>query len=30
MGSVGPAVSLLHGEAMRLPWTITHHDASAV
>lgn len=29
-GSTGPAVSLLHGEAMRLPWTITHRDAAAV
>ena len=29
-GAVGPAVSLLHGEAMRLPWTVTHRDASTV
>jgi galactose mutarotase-like enzyme len=29
-GSVGPAVSLLHGEAMRLPWVVTHQDASSV
>ena len=29
-GSTGPAVSLLHGEAMRLPWTITHRDAAVI
>ncbi len=29
-GSVGPAMSLLHGEAMRLPWVVTHRDATAV
>src|ERR1700693_3563750 len=29
-GAVGPAVSLLHGEAMRLPWVVTHRDASTV
>jgi len=29
-GPVGPAKSLLHGEAMRLPWAVTHHDASSL
>lgn len=29
-GAVGPAMSLLHGEAMRLPWVIMHRDASAL
>ena len=29
-GAVGPALSLLHGEAMRLPWVVTHRDGSAV
>jgi galactose mutarotase-like enzyme len=29
-GAAGPAVSLLHGEAMRIPWVVTHRDASAV
>jgi galactose mutarotase-like enzyme len=29
-GAVGPAMSLLHGEAMRLPWVVTHRDASTV
>jgi galactose mutarotase-like enzyme len=29
-GAVGPALSLLHGEAMRLPWVVTHQDASSV
>ena len=29
-GAVGPSVSLLHGEAMRLPWAITDHDASSL
>ncbi len=29
-GAAGPAMSLLHGEAMRLPWVVTDRDASAV
>lgn len=29
-GPTAPAVSLLHGEVMRLPWTVTHQDALAV
>jgi galactose mutarotase-like enzyme len=29
-GPVGPARSLLHGEAMRLPWEVRHQDATAV
>jgi galactose mutarotase-like enzyme len=29
-GAVGPALSLLHGEAMRLPWVLEHQDASSV
>lgn len=29
-GSTAPAVSLLHGEVMRLPWELTARDASAV
>lgn len=29
-GAVGPARSLFHGEAMRLPWEVTHQDATAV
>jgi galactose mutarotase-like enzyme len=29
-GAVGPAVSLLHGEAMRLPWVVAQRDASTV
>jgi galactose mutarotase-like enzyme len=29
-GAAGPAVSFLHGEAMRIPWEVTHRDESAV
>lgn len=29
-GAVGPAVSLLHGEALRLPWVVTQRDTSTV
>ena len=29
-GPVGPVVSLLHGEAMRLPWAITQRDTAVV
>ncbi len=29
-GAVGPALSLLHGEAMRMPWVVTHRDALTV
>lgn len=29
-GAVGTAQSLLHGEVMRLPWQVTHEDASSV
>ena len=29
-GAVGPTKSLLHGEAMRLPWQVTHHDGSVL
>jgi galactose mutarotase-like enzyme len=29
-GAVGPATSLLHGEVMRLPWTIIEQDAATI
>ena len=29
-GAVGLALSLLHGEAMRMPWVVTHRDALTV
>lgn len=29
-GAVGPATSLLHGEVMRLPWTITEQSSTTI